>query len=434
MAWQLLPLDQLCIGLFIKVDHGWTEHPFLRSTFKISSPTEIAIIRKHGLTRILFDPAKSSPGAMAVLHASPAQKEPRISDAELAQAIETDERALLQEKAARLQTLQTHQNQLTEIASTYKQTAQDCANMMRLLREGNGEGIATATRLTHAMTELVQGHGHTATLTLVNTVRPATHAEQTAMQALNVSALACLVGRTMNLSPQELETLGMGALLYNVGMLQLLAGTRATSGTWTPEQHQTYQTYPTLGHCILANLPTPPQDTILAIVHHHRERLNGLGFPQGLKGDHLSPLSRIVGAIVEYQDLTSGPTTTPPLTPTKALAKLYRHMTHTYGETIVQQFIATVTVYPPGSFVMLNDNSIGIVLRANRHDRLRPMLILYEPGGRDRNTSVIDLVKDSSLSIQTSLDPEAIPPHILKVLHPSGFLGYTLNTGTLDPS
>jgi len=56
MGFIPISLEKLQVGIFIKLDHTWTEHPFIKNTFKIASEDDIALIKKHRLFKILYDP------------------------------------------------------------------------------------------------------------------------------------------------------------------------------------------------------------------------------------------------------------------------------------------------------------------------------------------------------------------------------------------
>ena len=59
--------DQLCVGLHIHLDLPWISHPFAFPSFKISSPEQIAQIRRLGLKEIRYSPAKSDCQPLIVL-------------------------------------------------------------------------------------------------------------------------------------------------------------------------------------------------------------------------------------------------------------------------------------------------------------------------------------------------------------------------------
>ena len=67
MGFIPISLEKLQVGIFIKLDHTWTEHPFIKNTFKITSEDDIALIKKHRLFKILYDPDQSDPDALHAL-------------------------------------------------------------------------------------------------------------------------------------------------------------------------------------------------------------------------------------------------------------------------------------------------------------------------------------------------------------------------------
>ena len=93
---------------------------------------------------------------------------------------------------------------------------------------------------------------------------------------------------------------------------------------------------------------------------------------------------------------------------------------------IIDAFIATVTIYPPGSFVRLTDDSVGLVVKTNKSERLRPLVVLYETIQTSDDLVIIDLAKDQELSIMESLHPKDLNPNILAQLQENlgGIKGY----------
>ncbi len=91
---------------------------------------------------------------------------------------------------------------------------------------------------------------------------------------------------------------------------------------------------------------------------------------------------------------------------------------------------ATVTVYPPESYVQLSDGSVGVVVKTNEHERMRPLLLLYEEGvfSQDRNLIGLDLTSHKELSIEKGLDPQKIDPQIRTVLTPNNLNGYFISS------
>ena len=93
---------------------------------------------------------------------------------------------------------------------------------------------------------------------------------------------------------------------------------------------------------------------------------------------------------------------------------------------IVESFIATVTVYPPGTLVRLTDENIGLVVKSNEHDRMRPLIMIYESGVSRDETTILDLSMEKECAIRESLNPSRVDPHILSSLTPGAITGYLI--------
>jgi PAS domain S-box-containing protein len=107
-----------------------------------------------------------------------------------------------------------------------------------------------------------------------------------------VADLAVAIGRRMGLSSDELETLHLGSLVHDIGKISVPAELLTIPRRLTKLEYQLIQTHSNQGWEILRDVDLPwPLD---GIVRMHHERLDGTGYPLGLKGDEIPPLVRIV--------------------------------------------------------------------------------------------------------------------------------------------
>ena len=141
------------------------------------------------------------------------------------------------------------------------------------------------------------------------------------------------------------------------------------------------------------------------IVHEHRERPDGSGFPQGLSGDAIHPLALMLGAVREFQVQCRSPD----MEPTAALAHLYRELRPVYGGQVIDQLISSTTVYPPGTFVQLSDGSMARVLRVNEAERMRPVVGILDEEGGEREMQIVDLLQEPHLSIRSMAPRPQVP-------------------------
>ncbi len=427
MAW--LPLDPklLRIGLYIRIDHGWMEHPFVRGTFTISSPTEISIIQKHRLTKLFYDPVRSHADVIAVLE-DPASLVPAVEpDAETAQDIEADEKSMLKEKALHIAEVMDHRKAVEAAAHEYAGMTNECSVMIAMANAGQPESLALATKMVTSMMSLLAQES--VAISLVCTVTPLDPGQELAMQAVSASALAFMTAKTLGLNQLDTQHVGLGALFHNIGQNRVPLSLRAKQDFLLPVERKLVQMYPQFGKEILENMPGVPPE-VIKIVYQHCEWLDGSGFPKRLFNGDIGQLARLVGTVTEYNRLTRDQNAWQSLGPSQALSHLYAHMQHKYGLDVIEPFIATVTVFPPGAFVELSDNSIGLVMKSNVKERLRPLVMLYEREASHGQASMIDLSRERSLTILKSLDRKLVPARIQESLNPGKFNGYVMTSAS----
>ena len=431
MAW--LPLDPvlLRLGLYIKIDHPWLDHPFVRNTFTVSSPTEIAIIRKYHLRRLFYDTERSHADVVAVITDPSVSVEEFKIDAETAQDAEVDEQSILKEKHRQIQTILEHRKEVQRNTRTYSDATNEISVMLAMANAGQVDMLRTATKIMGSLDNTLQKKD--VALSLVCAESHGEPGQELAMQAMNVSALALLTAKTMGLTPEEVDRVGKGALFHNIGMSRVPLAVRVKSEEdMSPTETKLLRMYPQLGKEILEAIPGVDPE-VVEIVHQHREWIDGTGYPKRLFAGDINRLARVVGTIVEYNSLTSDRRSLRHLGPGQALSHLYTKMQHKYGPDVIDAFIATVTVFPPGSFVELNDGSFGLVLKSNLEERLRPVVMLYERYASHEQAAIIDLARERSLSIERSIDPRTLPERVKDALLPTKLSGYVLTGAQTKP-
>ncbi|MEO7818551.1 MAG: HD domain-containing phosphohydrolase [Actinomycetota bacterium] len=427
MAWLQLDPALIRIGLFIKIDHPWMEHPFVRGTFMISSPTEIEIIRKQRLTKLFYDPVLSRADVIANLADLSFMVIPVELDAESVQDFESDEQSMRKEKAVHIKRVMDHRKAAEDAALDYTHVVNDCSVMIAMANAGQPESLALANTMMSSMIHLLSEES--VALSLVCTVNPADVGQELAMQAVNVSALTFMTAKALKLSDQETQHVGMGALFHNIGQNRVPLSIRAKVDFLLPAEHKLVQMYPQFGKEILENIPGMPSE-VIEIVYQHRECLDGTGFPKRMFNGEIKKLARLVGTVTEYNNLTRARNAANSMGPSQALSHIYSNMQHKFGTDVIEPFIAAVTVFPPGSFVELSDGSIGLVMQSNMKERMRPVIMQYERNASHSQAAMIDLARERSLTVQKSLDPKLVPGRVREALNPSEFNGYVVTSAS----
>ena len=116
--------------------------------------------------------------------------------------------------------------------------------------------------------------------------------------------------------------------------------------------------------------------TVADMVRCHHERFDGSGYPQGMYGNQIPPFGRIAGIADSYDAMTSETTYSRPMAAYDAARVLNDTRGEEFAAEVVEQFLATMGMFPVASLVELNDGSVAVVLEQNPNNVLRPKILL----------------------------------------------------------
>lgn len=111
------------------------------------------------------------------------------------------------------------------------------------------------------------------------------------------------IGLRLELSKEELELLERGAILHDIGKIGIPDVILNKPGKLTDEEFDIMKTHTTIGENIIKSLKT--FDKIRPIIRHHHEKLDGSGYPDGIKGSEINIQTRIIAIVDIYDALTS---------------------------------------------------------------------------------------------------------------------------------
>ena len=119
-----------------------------------------------------------------------------------------------------------------------------------------------------------------------------------------VAMLACAVGEELRLPPATLRHLAIGGLLHDMGKLRVPEEILCKPEALDPEEFEAIKRHPQDGARLLADLGGFAPEVLDLVLDHH-ERLDGGGYPRGLKGDCLGPATRVLTVCDVYDALAS---------------------------------------------------------------------------------------------------------------------------------
>ncbi len=209
--------------------------------------------------------------------------------------------------------------------------------------------------------------------------------------AMNTAVWALVCGRELGLNEGLLNHLGLGCLLSQTGKIELPVDMLENEDKLSPEQFAEYRTYVNRGVAMLDG--SGVSRAVISVVQGHRERHNGSGFPEGIRGDRIPLLAKIAGLAEFFENLIGPRASSEPMTPAKAVRLLYDMRNIEFQEDLVEKFIQAVGIYPTGSLVQLNDGQRGIVVSHSPERRLWPRVMVMTDQFQQplKSAKVIDL-------------------------------------------
>lgn len=179
--------------------------------------------------------------------------------------------------------------------------------------------VRVATRVTAYTSDLDSAASIVMTVTAMIEAR-----ESSPGHCYRMANYATALGRAIHLGDADLRALYRGAFLHDIGMLSIPDGILHKSERLAPEEYEIIKSHPVIGDALCANLRT--LHAVRPIVRHHHERLDGSGYPDGLRGDAVPLLAQIVSIVDLFEAITMGREYTAARAPHDALKVLRLEM------------------------------------------------------------------------------------------------------------
>jgi HD-GYP domain-containing protein (c-di-GMP phosphodiesterase class II) len=155
-----------------------------------------------------------------------------------------------------------------------------------------------------------------------------------------VSQYCVDLGRALDFTQSELEEIEMAGLLHDIGKLSIPNSILNKPGVLTKEEWKIMKTHTTIGYDILKTIPEYKHLAIYARSHH--ERIDGKGYPDGLKGDNIPYIARIISVVDAYEAMTSDRPYRQSLSKQDAINELISHSGTQLDKEIVNVFVNKV--------------------------------------------------------------------------------------------
>lgn len=401
--------DQLCVGLYVHLDLSWWEHDFTFNSFKIKDEDQIRSLRNLGLSQLRYEPARSDcePPPLP-------QPESQTPSTPMEPSAPDPDELARQSRAAKLGILR---KRLAEVDRRFVQASQRVKSLNQSLRSQPEEAVKLAGEVVRDLVDSLLGDDGAALHSINGKA-----SDDAYFHSLNVTVLSVMLGRQLGYDSEACHSLGLGALLHDIGKLEIPSKVLLKTEPLTRPEQQLLQMHCEFGARRGQQLML--DDEVLRIIQEHHEYCDGSGYPKGLREAGIGRLSRLVTITNTFDNLCNPLNPRDGLSPHETLASMFKQQRDRFDDVALKAFIRCMGVYPPGSLVQLEDERYALVLAMHPSLPLKPTLILYEPHIPKTEALIVNLEQEPNLAIARSLRPSQLPLEALEYLNPRQQLTY----------
>ena len=341
-----ISVRQLTVGMHIKEFCGsWMEHPFIRASFVLSNAKDLNVILASSIKEVWIDSSKGMDVPASVPAVSEKQAEIEI-DAALEQVV------LGGRRAVRLSI----EHEMERAALICSQSKQAMVSMFEEVRMGNSVDAGGARDLVEEISDSVMRNPSA----LISLARLKTVDDYTYLHSVAVCAMMVVLAKQLGLDEAKTRLAGLAGLMHDLGKAAMPPAVLNKPGKLTAAEFEIIKSHPVKGHAMLLMSDNFDTDTLDVCLHHH-EKMDGSGYPEGLKGDAISLMAKMGAVCDVYDAITSNRPYKTGWDPAESLRKMAEWSNGHFDQKVFQAFVKSMGIYPVGSLVQLSSGRIGVV-------------------------------------------------------------------------
>jgi HD-GYP domain-containing protein (c-di-GMP phosphodiesterase class II) len=190
----------------------------------------------------------------------------------------------------------------------------------------------------------------------------------TAGHNFRVTMYALKIGEELRLRPEQLRALAQGTIVHDVGKISIPDSILNNPGKLTLEERKVIETHPVKGFDMCKNLGFMKEE--LGIIRSHHEKWDGSGYPDGLKGEQIPLLARIVAVADVYDALTSNRSYRQAWSHSQAVQFLNEHKGSHFDPACVEAWVRVTdkdpSIYRNLSKIINEETSVSMISTASQ--------------------------------------------------------------------
>lgn len=355
-------IDQLRPGMYVHdLNCGWLDHPFVTNRFKIGDQEAINKIRALGVKELYIDTSRGMD----------------VSDAPAREQIQAELQRHL-ERVGERPSAAAHSASVHEerdyAADVQREASRVVTTLMQDVRLGKQIETERVNHVVDNMVSSIFRNPHA----LLSLGRIRRMDRYTFEHSVSVGALMISFAKELQLERAVIQEIGVGALLHDIGKLQVPDHILNKPGRLTDDEFVIMRRHVEYSRELLEQTGEV-SPTAIAVAAQHHERYDGSGYPDKLRGGEISPYGQMAAIADVYDAISADRCYHKGEPPTTVLRRLLEWSKFHFSERLVHQFIRCVGIYPVGTLVRLESGRLGVVMEPGEHDPLHPVVrVVYD--------------------------------------------------------
>lgn len=351
-------------GMYVtKLDCPWSDTPFLLQGFIVQNQEDVETLKKY-CKYLYVDPMQSS---------VPIEYIKRFEKRELLKSSEYKDMTMpdTPESKNQYEIVHSVEDEIKIFKAGHAKLTDNVHQTLEQIKKGDKISVI---RLDNAIEPLVNSIiRNPDAATLLNQIEQKD--TYTYNHSLSCAITAVAFGRQLGFPKDDLKSLALGALLFDIGKVKLPDSLLMKTENFSAEEFEFVKTHVGLGLNII-NQNIGLDDTTTLMMWTHHERFLGQGYPRGLKGNEIPLVGRIAGIIDCYNAMTSQRPYAKAIPAHEAIKQLYQWRDVFFQKELVETFIQSIGMFPVGTLVELSTGEVGVIISQNPKRRLKPKVML----------------------------------------------------------
>lgn len=222
--------------------------------------------------------------------------------------------------------------------------------------------------------------------------------------SVNVCIISLLIGMALGYNKSKLQELGIAAYLYDLGMIRVFDIVK-TPNLLDESKLDEVKKHPRYSSDILKGLKDDMMQLAANIAHQIHERVDGSGYPDGIKGEDIHEYAQIVALADVYEAMTHPRPYRDRYFSHDAIKEILKRAEQ-FSSLVIKALIKRIGLYPVGAWVKLNTDEVGKVVEVHEDYPLRPVVnVVFDINGkRLDDVKTVDLASQQSIYIKEMVD------------------------------